>query len=144
MAQQLTGNLAIVEIKRPSAALVETKAYRGDLHAPHRDLTASMAQALDQRAVLLHHFAAKKSFDPTLGDAHVSSVNCIVIVGSLPKDAAQVRSLDLFRHSSKDVAVVTFDELLAKRKELHRLMSANAPAPVAPAPEPGEPDEDLL
>lgn len=144
MAQQFTGNLAIVEIKRPSTALVEPKPYRGDLHAPHRDLTASMAQALDQRAVLLHHFAAKKSFDPTLADAHVSSVNCIVVVGTLPKDAAQVRSLDLFRHSSKDVAVVTFDELLAKLKELHRLMSATTPAPAAPPAAPEEPNADLF
>lgn len=140
MAQQFTGNLAIIEIKRPSTALVEHKPYRGDLHAPHRDLTASMAQALDQRAVLLQHFAAKKSFDPTLADAHVSSVNCIVVVGTLPKEAAQVRSLDLFRHSSKDVAVIAFDELLAKLKELHRLMSATSPAPATP----DEPNEDLF
>jgi Domain of unknown function (DUF4263) len=144
MAQQFTGNLAIIEIKRPSTALVEPKPYRGDLHAPHRDLTASMAQALDQRAVLLHHFATKKSFDPTLADVHVSSVNCIVVVGMLPKDAAQVRSLDLFRHSSKDVTVVTFDELLAKLKELHRLMSATAPVPAAPPTAPEDPYADIF
>lgn len=141
MAQLFTGNLAIVEIKRPSTTLVESKPYRGDLHAPHRDLTASMAQALDQRAVLLHHFAAKKSIDATLADVHASSVNCIVVIGTLPKDAAQVRSLDLFRHSSKDVAVVTFDELLEKLKELHRLMSASAPAPAAAPPAPATPEE---
>ena len=138
MAQRFTGNLALIEIKRPSTALVEPRAYRGDLHAPHRDLTASMAQVLDQRAQLLHHFAAKKSQDKALADANVSSVNCIVVVGTLPTDAAQIRSLDLFRHSSKDVSVVTFDELLEKLKELHRLMSAGAPAPAqaqaAPAP----------
>lgn len=147
VAQLFTGNLAIVEIKRPSTPLVEPKPYRGDLHAPHRDLTASMAQALDQRAVLLHHFAAKKSFDATLADAHVSSVTCIVVVGTLPKAAAQVRSLDLFRHSSKDMAVVTFDELLEKLKELHRLMSASARLPAAPPPAPGtgeEPNADLF
>lgn len=108
---------------------MESKAYRGDLHGPHRDLTAAMAQVLDQRAQLLHHFAAKKSQDKALADAHVSSVNCIVVVGTLPTDAAQIRSLDLFRHSSKDVSVVTFDELLEKLKELHRLMSAGTLAP---------------
>jgi len=129
MAQRFTGNLALIEIKRPSTALVESKAYRGDLHGPHRDLTAAMAQVLDQRAQLLHHFAAKKSQDKALADAHVSSVNCIVVVGTLPTDAAQIRSLDLFRHSSKDVSVVTFDELLEKLKELHRLMSAGTLAP---------------
>ncbi|MBP8275727.1 MAG: DUF4263 domain-containing protein [Propionivibrio sp.] len=144
MAQRFTGNLALIEIKRPSTALVEPRAYRGDLHAPHRDLTASMAQVLDQRAQLLHHFAIKKSQDTALADAHVSSVNCIVVMGTLPTDAAQIRSLDLFRHSSKDVSVVTFDELLEKLKELHRLMSAGAPAQTQAAPAPsasGESDD---
>lgn len=147
MAQRFTGNLALIEIKRPSTALVESRAYRGDLHAPSRDLTASMAQVLDQRAQLLHHFAAKKSQDNALADAHVSSVNCIVVVGTLPTDAAQIRSLDLFRHSSKDVSVVTFDELLEKLKELHRLMSAGAPASslahAAPAPSASHESDDI-
>lgn len=126
MMQRFTGNLALIEIKRPSTLLVEPKAYRGDMHAPHRDLTASMAQVLDQRAQLLHHFATKKSQDKALTDVHVSSVYCIVVVGTLPADVAQIRSLDIFRHSSKDVSVVTFDELLEKLQELHRLMSTNA------------------
>lgn len=141
MAQRFTGNLALIEIKRPATALVETRAYRGDLHAPHRDLTASMAQVLDQRAQLLHHFAAKKSQDKALAHAHVSSVNCIVVAGTLPADAAQIRSLDLFRHATKDVSVVTFDELLEKLRELHRLMSAGAPAQAQAAPAPSAPDE---
>lgn len=141
MAQRFTGNLALIEIKRPSTVLVEPRAYRGDLHAPHRDLTASMAQVLDQRAQLLHHFAAKKSQDKVLADAHVSSVNCIVVVGTMPTDAAQIRSLDLFRHSSKDVSVVTFDELLEKLKELHRLMSAGVLAPAQAASTLPAPDE---
>lgn len=141
MAQQFTGNLALIEIKRPSTELVESKAYRGDLHAPHRNLTASMAQVLDQRAQLLHNFATKKSQDKALTDAHVSSVNCIVVVGTLPTDDAQIRSLDIFRHSSKDVSVVTFDELLEKLKELHRLMSTGVPAPAQGAPIPSAPGE---
>lgn len=143
MAQRFTGNLALIEIKRPSTPLVELRAYRGDLHAPHRELTASMAQVLDQRAQLLHHFATKKSQDKALADAHVSSVSCIVVVGTLPTDAVQIRSLDLFRHSSKDVSVVTFNELLEKLKELHRLMSASAPLPehTQAAPATSAPDE---
>ncbi|QIE91191.1 Shedu immune nuclease family protein [Pseudomonas nitroreducens] len=130
IAQRFTGNLAIVEIKRPDTPLLYTDPYRGDLYSPHRELTGSMAQALDQRAQLLHHFAAKKSLDPALSGSHVSSVNCIVIVGTLPEGIAQVRSLDIFRHSSKDVSVVTFQELLEKLKELYRLMSAGEQNPV--------------
>ncbi len=139
MAHRFTGNLAIIEIKRPSAALVDAKPYRGDLHAPHRELTASMAQVLDQRAQLLHYFASKVSQDKSMEGMHVSSATCILIVGTLPAEHAQTRSLDLFRHSSKDVVVITFDELLEKLKQLHRLMSAGeAISPVADAP--GEPD----
>nr|WP_275590859.1 Shedu immune nuclease family protein [Pseudomonas sp. DP-17] len=129
MAQRFTGNLAIVEIKRPDTTLLYSDPYRGDLYSPHRELTGSMAQALDQRAQLLHHFAGKKSQDPTSASVHVSSVNCIVIAGTLPTEPPQMRSLDLFRHSSKDVTVITFDELLEKLKELYRLMSGGKAVP---------------
>ncbi|HEY4469061.1 MAG TPA: Shedu immune nuclease family protein [Klebsiella sp.] len=126
MAQRFTGNLALIEIKRPSTRLVDAKPYRGDLHAPYKELTASISQVLDQRAQLLHHFAAKKSQDRAMNEIHVSSVNCIVIIGSMPEEHAQKRSLDLFRHSLKDVVVITFDELLEKLKELQRIMCATA------------------
>lgn len=125
MAQRFTGNLALIEIKRPITKLVDAKPYRGDLHAPYKDLTASISQVLDQRAQLLQHFAAKKSQDKTLDEIHVSSVNCIVVIGSMPEEHVQKRSLDLFRHSLKDVIIITFDELLEKLKELHRLMCVN-------------------
>lgn len=123
MAQRFTGNLALVEIKRPSSGLVGARPYRGDLYAPHTELTASIAQVLDQRTQLLHHFSAKKSSDRMMADTEVSAVQCIVIIGTLPTDMAQQRSLDLFRYASKDVVVVTFDELLEKLKVLHGLMS---------------------
>jgi hypothetical protein len=83
---------------------------------------------LDQRAQLLHYFASKVSQDKSMEGMHVSSVSCIVIVGTLPAEQTQTRSLDLFRHSSKDVAVITFDELLEKLKQLHRMMTAGEAA----------------
>lgn len=121
-AQRFTGSLALVEIKRPSTKLVDAKTFRGDLHAPHKDLTSAMAQVLDQRFQLLNNFAAK-SHAPELKDTHVSAVNCIVIAGKVPATIQEKRSLDLFRHSSKDVVVVTFDELLEKLREILRLMA---------------------
>lgn len=139
-AQRFTGSLALIEIKRPATKLIETKTFRGDLHAPHRDLTSAMAQVLDQRFQLLNNFAAK-SHDPALKDTHVSAVHCIVIAGTAPTVMQEKRSLDLFRHSSKDVVVVTFDELLDKLREILRLMTAggHGPAPtLAPAADSGE------
>lgn len=129
MAQQFSGNLAVIEIKRPSTPLVELKPYRGDLHAPHRELAGGMAQVLEQKSQLLDNFAAKRSQSPSLEQAQISAVNCILVVGTMPEEPNHVRSLELFRHAAKDVAVVTFDELLAKLKVLHRLMSANDATP---------------
>lgn len=134
-AQRFTGSLALIEIKRPATKLIETKTFRGDLHAPHKDLTSAMAQVLDQRFQLLNNFAAK-SHDPGLKDTHVSAVHCIVIAGTAPTTIQEKRSLDLFRHSSRDVVVVTFDELLDKLREILRLMTAGAPglAPTSAPP----------
>lgn len=131
-AQQFTGSLALIEIKRPSTKLVEAKTFRGDLHAPHKDLTSAMAQVLDQRFQLLNNFAAK-SHDPVLKDMHVSAVHCIVIAGTVPASIQEKRSLDLFRHSSKDVVVVTFDELVEKLREILQLMTAGATNPKVPS-----------
>lgn len=144
-AQRFTGSLALVEIKRPSTQLVEGKTFRGDLHAPHKDLTSAMAQVLDQRFQLLANFAAK-AHDPLLKDTHVSNVHCIVIAGTAPATIQEKRSLDLFRYSSRDVVVVTFDELLEKLREILRLMTSDTPeAVVPPAPSPsGDDDDDLL
>ena len=49
-AQRFTGSLALLEIKRPATKLIEAKTFRGELHAPHKDLTSAMAQVLDQRS----------------------------------------------------------------------------------------------
>lgn len=125
-AQRYTGSLALIEIKRPSTLLIEAKTFRGDLHAPHKELTSAMAQVLDQRYQLLSNFAAK-AHAPMLKDTHVSAVHCIVIAGTAPSTTQQKRSLDLFRHSSKDVAVITFDELLEKLREILRLVTQRAP-----------------
>lgn len=142
-AQRFTGNLALIEIKRPSTKLIEAKTFRGDLHAPHKDLTSAMAQVLDQRFQLLNNFAAK-SHDPALKDTHVSAVHCIVIAGTAPATIQEKRSLDLFRHSSRDVVVVTFDELLDKLREILRLMTAGSAEPVSPRlAEPSADNSDL-
>jgi hypothetical protein len=143
-AQRFTGSLALIEIKRPSTKLIEAKTFRGDLHAPHKDLTSAMAQVLDQRFQLLNNFAAK-SHDPALKDTHVSAVHCIVIAGTAPATIQEKRSLDLFRHSSRDVVVVTFDELLDKLREILRLMTAGSAEPASPSlVEPSADNSDIF
>ncbi|MCW7540979.1 DUF4263 domain-containing protein [Aquabacterium sp. A7-Y] len=128
LQQRFTGGLALIEIKRPSSKVLEKDPFRGDLFAPHRDLTSAIAQVLDQRTQLHLNFTLKAQ-DPKLKDTHISSVSCVVVIGTTPNGIDQQRSFDLYRHSTRDVAIVTFDELLGKLKEILRLLTPLEPPP---------------
>ena len=81
---------------------------------------------LDQRAELTVDFHASVR-NPGTEETHVGHVHCLVVAGRDPGSADKRRSLDLFRTATKDVAVVTFDELLEKLKAINQLMSGGVP-----------------
>jgi hypothetical protein len=63
-------------------------------------------------------------------DLSAYSIHCIVVAGTTAKTDEERKSLDLYRNSSKDVVVVTFDELLEKLKIIQHLMKGGGrPAP---------------
>jgi hypothetical protein len=117
--QRLTGGVAIFEIKAAKTPILHADPFR---HAPNKILCGAISQVLDQRSELIKNFNAR-SQAPGLADTHVGHVHCLVIAGSNPDTSERRRSLDLFRNATKDVAVVTFDELLEKLKAIHGLMS---------------------
>ena len=121
--QGLTGAVAIVEIKTPRTRLLQKTPFRGNMHAPHTDLCAAISQTLDQRAELTTNFHARARHT-SLEGTHVGHVNCLVVAGRNPDTADKRRSLDLFRSATKDVAVVTFDELLEKLRAIYGAMSS--------------------
>jgi hypothetical protein len=147
--QRLTGGIAIFEIKTTKTPLLEPKPFRGDLYAPNKLLCATISQVLDQRSELTTNFHAKKVGLPGMQDTHVGHVHCVVIAGRSPDTLARRRSLDLFRNATKDVAVVTFDELLEKLRAIHALMSKSSTPPASlakigesPIEADVEPDDD--
>lgn len=113
----LLGNLALVEIKKPTTDLVEKKPYRGDLHAPSGELVGAVSQVLDQRYRLQMDIKAKK-IDSEIYNVYTYAVQCLVIAGSIPKSEPMRKSLELYRSNLRDVTVLTFDELLAKLRAL--------------------------
>lgn len=121
--QRLTGAVVIVEIKSGKTKLLSNSEFRTGLYGPHKELCEAMAQVLDQRSELTINFHAL-SRSEGLEDTHVGHVHCLVVAGRNPDTATKRRSLDLYRNSSKDVAVVTFDELLEKLRAIHLLMSS--------------------
>jgi len=79
---------------------------------------------LDQKYRLQNSFT-QKAYESGLTNVHPYSIQCIVIVGRAPTGKDERKSLELFRNSTKDVTIVTFDELLEKLKEIQRVFSAS-------------------
>ena len=117
-----TGSLALVEIKTPATKLLEADAFRSGTFAPHKQLVQAVAQVLYQRAELVEGFPTLARRNRELADSHVTTVQCVVIAGMAPTALSEKQSFDIYRHSLREVVVVTFDELLEKLRELLRAM----------------------
>lgn len=123
VANRFTGNLGLFEIKRPSTPLLKEVTYRTNLFQNSSELSGSIAQVQDQKFQLQKYFTAIKDASDW-HDYDVFSIDCIVIIGRNPQDKHQKKSFELSRQSLMDVHVITFDELLEKLKQLHRLFLA--------------------
>ena len=107
---QHSGDVALIEIKPPTAPLVGT-AYRTNVVMPSRELVGAITQAMTYRASLLADLHALRSRSPTL---RVHSPGVYVVIGDAEReqlDEPQRHSFELFRRSFKDVIVITYDEL---------------------------------
>ena len=118
----LTYNSAIVEIKKPQTKLLNDRQYRTGVFSPSRDLSGAINQALIQKYHFEQEIAQfKENSDER--DLRTYSVVCFLLIGMMPTDLEQVKSFEIFRGNSKDVVVMTFDELLAKLKQLRLFLT---------------------
>ncbi|MGE0180760.1 MAG: Shedu immune nuclease family protein [Parvularculaceae bacterium] len=118
----LTNNTALFEIKTPQTAILGKTAYRDGVFPPSQDLTGSMNQALDQRYQFQREVTAIKD-KSRLWDLESYAVHCCLIIGKTPIGVDEQKSFELFRRNSKDVSVVTFDELFEKLKQLKAFLT---------------------
>ncbi|MBK5061771.1 Shedu immune nuclease family protein [Paraburkholderia domus] len=123
VAAESTGNLAIIEIKKPSTDLVSKAPYRDDVHGLSTEMSGAVAQILDQRFKLQKHLPNLKE-DSDRNDIHGYAVRCIVIAGSTPQTTAERKSFELLRNSMSQCTIVTFDELLGRLKQIYAAFSA--------------------
>lgn len=121
-----SGNLSLIEIKTPKTALLEARAYRGDLYAPSRELAGAINQILDQRYHLQKSIANLKEASRVY-DVESYAIQGLVIAGRMPSDSTRLKSLELFRNGLKSVTVITFDELVEKLKHLLEVLRAPEP-----------------
>ena len=125
---RLTHNAAIVEIKTHKTVILNKNPIRQGVYTPSSELSGSINQVLDQRNKFQRNISQLK----TDGDENIEthSVRCYLIIGSLPPDGDKdkSKSFDIFRGNSRDVEIITFDELLEKLKSLHHLLSGEIPS----------------
>lgn len=128
----LTDHLLLVEIKAPSTQLLDKRAYRQGVYAPHRELSGAVAQIANQKDKLLKDFSRLRTEteDATGQRVRLVEPRCLVVAGSTGQlaGAEQVSSLELFRSGLRTVDVITFDELFAKIEALIRLLQSE-PSP---------------
>lgn len=113
----LTNNTAIFEIKTPHTVILNKTPFRDGVYAPSTDLSGSINQALDQKYQLQKQIAQIKE-NSRIYDVESYAVHCCLIIGKTPEGDDRKKSFELFRRNSKDVEIVTFDELLEKIKQL--------------------------
>ncbi len=122
-----TNNTAIIEIKTPHTPVIGRK-YRDGVYSPSIELTGSLNQALDQKYRLQKNISSIKE-ESRIYDMETYSVCCALIIGRIPnnpdaeKSADRQKSFEIFRQNSRDVEIITFDELLDKLRILHGLLS---------------------
>jgi len=123
----LTNNVAFVEIKtHKTELLTKGRAYRGDdVFAMSKELSGSLIQVLNQRDKFQKHFHHLRY--ESKSDVETFNSKCLVLIGTVTDlQAEQVSAFELFRGNSKDVEIVTFDELLRKIEGLQKLMKGEA------------------
>jgi len=121
----LSSNVSFVEIKTHLTEILQTAPYRGDdVFAASKELSGCMSQVLNQR----DHFQ-KSFYTLTHGNVDVQafSPKTLILIGryeALTKK--QKGAFELLRNNSKDVEILTFDELRAKIESLLTIMTGNA------------------
>lgn len=122
--------LAIVEIKKPSTPLMQSRPYRNqDVFGPNLQLSGAITQVLYQQGLMRSNWLSHLR-DPTMRDLNPDTAKCVVIAGTKPTEEGRRRSFEIFRNACKDVEVVTFDELLGKLRLLAQHLAPVDPADV--------------
>lgn len=119
----LTNNTAIFEIKTPQTPILNKTPFRDGVFTPSTDLSGSINQALDQKYQFQKQIAQIKD-NTRLYDIESYAVHCCLVIGGTPDGDDRKKSFELFRRNSKDVEIVTFDELLEKLNQLSVFLRA--------------------
>jgi hypothetical protein len=139
LANELTENVSLVEIKTPGADLCADE-YRNRAYPPGEDVVGGVMQVLTYRDTFLSEI---RTLRESTESYQAYDPRCYLIVGrvaSLTHNGDALRSFELFRAARADVQILTFDEVRARLKGIREALTVTEAAEVeAPAEEPGGP-----
>lgn len=113
----ISNNVAVIEIKTPNTKLVNKSVYRKSVSSPSTELKGAVTQMLDQINNFQKSFPLFKDTSKIF-DIETYYVHGVLIIGRSLTDNDQQKSFELFRGNSKNITIVTFDELLIKLQQL--------------------------
>ncbi|MBC3541661.1 Shedu immune nuclease family protein [Rufibacter sediminis] len=121
----LSDNVSFLEIKTHKTKVLETNPYRGeDVFSASKDLTGCIVQVLNQRDNFQKEFYSIKVKSREKGNFETFNSKCVVLIGSTKDlNEAQKFAFELFRSNSRDVEILTFDELQTKIESLQKVMN---------------------
>lgn len=120
----ISNNAALFEIKTPATKLLQKTPYREDVYTPSSELSGSINQMLDQKCKFQQNIAVIKN-NSRIYNLESYAVHGVLVIGETPTGLAEQKSFELFRGNSKDIFIITFDELLVKLTHLHHFLSSD-------------------
>jgi len=121
-----SNELAVVEIKPPTAQLV-CEAYRNNVFEIGKEVTNGIGQVLQNKDNLMKYYNSKQSNSDPSDRYSLFDPECILLIGDysiIEDDENKKRSFELFRKNSKNVRIVTYNEILSRITNLISLMSS--------------------
>jgi hypothetical protein len=121
----LTDNVILIEIKTPKSVLLGGE-YRTKVYSPSSELSGASIQMLNYKETLQREYANIIANNPQKPRFDVFNPKCLLIIGNFMEQIEdnydKKRTFELFRANSREVEIITFDEIFRKIEILITLL----------------------
>lgn len=122
----LTNNIALIEIKTPCTKLFSDSDYRSQISNQSHELVGAVNQLLVQKQTCYENYTAirSSSIDDLGEDFYVQNIKSILLIGKINDlSVDNKKQFERYRNELRSIEIVTFDELLEKVKALLELLT---------------------
>lgn len=120
----ITRNIVLIEVKKPTAKLMQPSPYRGtsgaEVYGIHSNLAGAIAQLQGQMLSARVHFPSLPADrnSPNVVEYEGAVLGALIIGKMSDLDELQRNSFTLFRETMHNVEIITYDELIERLKNL--------------------------